>query len=595
MTHQLANYVMIRNWVGQSTGEDFYSACDKYGILIWDEMFQANQSDGPPVGGRPASGDTPEALALRKETIQMYLDNAREKVVRFRSHPSIALWCGRNESNPAPQEVADGLVKLTSELDPARFYQPNSGDGRGVRSGGPYSWRAPVSFFGPVSAAVGPAPGAIPGRRGQLDRASDEILTAAGFPGGGAPGGGGRGRGGFGGGFGGPGGVLEPFKTELGSVSIPTLEAIKAMMPEKDLYDLNDDWAEHDLCRGAQQGNTFPAMISQRYGAIATRDLPDFVRKSQLAMYETYRAMYEGRMAKMFAPCDAVLTWMSNPSQPSFVWQIYSYDLEPLAALYGAQKGCEPLHIQMNANDFHVMVINSQPAAKENLQALVRVFNMDGTKKAERTILVTAGACAATDLGAIAWPEGLSTVHFITLELHDAAGKVLSDNFYWRTTAQAAAGAAPAGGVGLGRAGFGAPPEDFSAMETMPTAQINVAAIPVQNAEPGRTFSVTVSNLTKIPAIQIHLQLRNAATQQRILPVFYSENYVSLMPGESRTITIQSPWKNQGGALPVIAVDGWNVTTADLSKPAPENVGVLREPNKEAFVAPKAAPATGGN
>ena len=62
--HALANYTMIRNWVGQSTSQDFYDMCDKYGILIWDEMFQANQSDGPQVGGNPSPNDTPGGRRL---------------------------------------------------------------------------------------------------------------------------------------------------------------------------------------------------------------------------------------------------------------------------------------------------------------------------------------------------------------------------------------------------------------------------------------------------------------------------------------------------------------------------------------------------
>jgi hypothetical protein len=112
----------------------------------------------------------------------------------------------------------------------------------------------------------------------------------------------------------GAGGATDAFKTELGAVSIPTLEFIKTWMPEKDWYDLNDDYASHDLCSGAQQGNTFPANMSTRYGAIAPRDLVDFVRKSQMGMYETYRALYEGRMARLFTPNTGVLMWMSNPS-----------------------------------------------------------------------------------------------------------------------------------------------------------------------------------------------------------------------------------------------------------------------------------------
>ena len=153
---------------------------------------------------------------------------------------------------------------------------------------------------------------------------------------------------------------------------------------------------------------------------------------------------------------------MSNPSQPSFVWQIYSYDLEPLAALYGAKKACEPVHVQLNQNDWHVMVVNTLPEPQQGLQAVVRIFNMDGTLKSEKTLPVSAKPCAATDLGVPQWPAGLSPVHYVKLELKDAAGKLLSENFYWRTTATIAADAAPkgadifgSGGLGRGRRGGG--------------------------------------------------------------------------------------------------------------------------------------------
>ena len=127
--HQLANLNMIRNWVGQSTSEDFYELCDKYGILVWDEFFQPNPDDGP-----------------NPTDIPTYIANVRDKVLRFRNHPSIVLWCARNEGYPPP-EIDAALRKLLAELDPTRRYQPSSTDGAGVRSHGPYYWRAPARFL----------------------------------------------------------------------------------------------------------------------------------------------------------------------------------------------------------------------------------------------------------------------------------------------------------------------------------------------------------------------------------------------------------------------------------------------------------------
>ena len=173
----------------------------------------------------------------------LYLANVREKILRFRNHPSIALWCARNEGDPPPA-IGQGIQKLINELDPLRLYQPSSTSGRGVNSGGPYHWRAPREFYT----------------------------------------------------FG------EAFKTEIGSMSVPTLEAVHAMMPAKDWEVINDDWAEHDFCAGAQAGDRYPDIITSRYGPLAS--LADFVRKAQLANYECFRAMYEGRFAKLFQPGD---------------------------------------------------------------------------------------------------------------------------------------------------------------------------------------------------------------------------------------------------------------------------------------------------
>ncbi|HWL86978.1 MAG TPA: glycoside hydrolase family 2 protein, partial [Polyangiaceae bacterium] len=448
--------------------------------------FQPNPSDGP----NPADAD-------------LYLANVREKVLRFRNHPSIALWCGRNEGDPAPAAVDEGIRKIMSELDPQRLYQRNSADGRGVRSGGPYSWREPRKFYE--------------------------------FP------------------------DDEAFKTEIGSVSIPTLEAVQAMMPEKDWNTINDDWAEHDLARGAQEGRygrRYVDILSQRYGAWTGSDgrgretfLAGFVRRAQLANYEAFRAMYEGRWAKLFHPTTGVLTWMSNPAQPSFVWQLYSHDLEPNASLFAVRKACESPHIQMNESDFHVMVINDSAQTLEKLAARVRVFDLDGSAKSDQWFPVVARPTAATDAGAVTWPSGLSSVHFVKLELYAAAGQRLSDNFYWRALPDH--------------------PDDFTALQTMPAAALDMRV--TRRDEGGKVMlQVTLVNSSHSIALMAHVQLRHRDTQARVLPVYYSDNYVSLLPGETRTITVEAAAEALGNHEPMVALDGWNITPSRRSAALPQ-------------------------
>ena len=465
--HHDANCTMVRNWIGMSTQEDFYAACDKYGILIWDDFWLANPADGP--------------VPLHSD---WFLQNAREKLVRFRNHPSVGVWCGRNEGNP-PKVLDDGLAQLVSELDPARFYQKHSSATNGVGGGGPYSLRPIGTYFGPFR---------------------------------------------------------DSMHTEIGAPSIPTLEAVQSMMPKKDWWPINDDWAQHDLCRGAQRGDQYPIQIASEFGSLT--GLPDFVRKSQLVNYECYRAIFEGRNSKLFNSASGVLLWMSNPCWPSFVWQLYSYDLDPNGAEFGTQKACEPIHIQMNPNNGQIQVINNTPQTLSKVTVTMLIFNLNGQKVQTATQAVNALPSAATDAFLAPSPsETNGPVELLKLELHDARGKLLSDNVYWRSTNGST---------------------DYTALNSLPRVGLSVSADRISS---GRTTRIAVSirNSTQSIALMAHLQLRNAKTGERVLPVFYSDNYLTLFPGESRKVTVECATEDLKGESPSLAIDGWNTIVGENS------------------------------
>ncbi|HWA94068.1 MAG TPA: glycoside hydrolase family 2 TIM barrel-domain containing protein [Terracidiphilus sp.] len=486
--HKLANLNMIRNWVGQSTSEDFYKLCDKYGILVWDEFFQPNPGDGP-----------------NPTDIPTYIANVRDKVLRFRNHPSIVLWCARNEGYPPP-EIDKELRKLLAELEPTRRYQPSSTDGAGVRSHGPYWWRTPREFY----------------------KITDDY-----------------------------------FKTETGSVSIPTLESIHGMMPKKDWNSINDDWAEHDLAKGNSGGDKYPGEIAARYGDF--RNLADFVRKAQMANYEAFRAMYEGRNAKLFHPATAILTWMSNPAQPSFVWQIYHYDFEPMSSFYAVMHASEMLHIQYNQATGDLEVINNRPTPTPGLTARVTVYGLDGQQLYAHDTPLTAAPEAVTSLGKVDFPTSIHSVHFLKLDLRDSGMNTVSTNFYW-----------------LGAPGY---PDDFQSLQSMPEVALHATATAMdENGQ--RVVRVTLSNPTDNIALMAHVQLRRKATGERVLPVFASDNYISLTPHEERTITLKADTALFKGDSPLVTVDGWNTTVA-----ASTDGNVAIQPNTDAM--PDKQPATG--
>jgi hypothetical protein len=122
--HKEANFTMIRNWIGMTNHKAFYNACDKYGLLVWDDFWLANPVDGP-----------------EPNDPQMFLANAADKIRKYRSHAALALYCGRNEGNP-PKALDEGLKKLCETLDGTRYYFPNSAS-TPVGSGGGYSLAQP--------------------------------------------------------------------------------------------------------------------------------------------------------------------------------------------------------------------------------------------------------------------------------------------------------------------------------------------------------------------------------------------------------------------------------------------------------------------
>jgi hypothetical protein len=277
-------------------------------------------------------------------------------------------------------------------------------------------------------------------------------------------------------------------------------------------------------------------------------NLADFVRKSQLANYEAFRAMYEGRNAKLFHPTTGVITWMSNPAQPSFVWQLYHHDLEPNSALFAVKKAGEPIHIQLNELNGEVQVINNLDAPLQNAHAHLAIYNLDGSVKYEHDFDVTAAASEATTLGSVAWPAGLSDVHFVKLELRDATGKLISENFYWHALPEHR--------------------DDLKALDGLSTIALD-AKVGRSDNEGKSLISVTLHNPDKEVALMAHLQLRRKRSGERVLPVYYSDNYVSLLPNETRTITIDA----------LVVADGWNVRVT-----ASSSVGVTVADNVDAQV-----------
>jgi hypothetical protein len=452
--HRDAHVNIIRNWMGQSTEENFYALADKYGLMVWNDFW-----------------DSTENYNLEAQDPALFLKNARDTILRFRHHPSIVVWCGRNEG--VPQAVINqGVAALVRTLDHTRYYTPSSNQ-LNLRSSGPYLWEPPDTYF-------------------RINRG---------------------------------------FSVELGMPSVPTLESLESFIPAPDRWPISDTWAYHDWHQ-SEGGRVSFYMNAMNTEFGAPTGFEDFVRKAQMLDYVGHRAIYEGMAAHLWQPSSGRMIWMTQPAWPSTMWNFLSWDYDTQSSFYGTMKALEPIHAQLNLADESVDLINLGKASPYSVR--VRVVNLKGETLNDHTWQVQAADNARTpvtklDLDALAAGHAV----FVVFDVADTSGAPVSNNFYW----------------------WAAKPATLRELDALPQATVGASAR--LSADKGeRKAIVTVSNSGAVPAVMVKLTLEDAATGRRILPAYYSDNYVSLLPGEQRAITVEFP---DGTGAPEFGLRGWNV------------------------------------
>jgi lysophospholipase L1-like esterase len=325
--HKEAHVNIIRNWVGQNTEEAFYDLADQYGLLVLNDFWASTQD-----------------YNIEPQDVPLFLANARDVITRYRHHPSIALWFGRNEGVPQPV-LNEGLESLVAGLDGTRLYMGSS-NRVNLQDSGPYDYRDPASYFTTHS---------------------------------------------------------KGFAVEVGTPSFPTLEAFEAAVAPEDRWPINDVWAYHDW---HQSGNgatqKFIEAMTRRLGAPTS--LEDFERKAQAMNYESHRAIFEGMNAELWEKTSGRLLWMTQPAWPSTNWQILSSDYDTHAAYYGVQKAAEPIHIQMDLPDHRITAVNNTREDLHGLAASAKVYGFDGTELQSATWTADIAAGGITHLGRLDLP-----------------------------------------------------------------------------------------------------------------------------------------------------------------------------------------------
>jgi Beta-galactosidase/beta-glucuronidase len=371
--HAGMNMNMIRIWGGGLTERpEFYDACDKYGILVWQDLWVSGDCNGE--WNDPTKKESQARRKAYPDNHDLFIESVIDQVRMLRNHPSLYLWCGGNETLP-PSDILKALEEdILPRLDPKRFFLEMSTSSRlmtnskGGTGDGPYGIREP-----------------------------EKIFTERSFP----------------------------FNPETGSIGIPNYDGLKKIIPEDEMFPpqsfrVSKSWSYHKYL----PLNDFP----DRYGKV--KDISDFCLKAQIVSYEQYRALQEGFNYKMWDWYSGMLVWKNQNPWTALRGFFYDYYLDYTGGYFGYKHGAAPVHIQLNLNDSVVCVVNQTAGKLSSITSIIRLYDMHGKLLSEHKNPVDLNANDVLLLNKITLPEDNYGVYFLRLQLFDD-DKLLDENLYW--------------------------------------------------------------------------------------------------------------------------------------------------------------------
>ena len=445
---------------------------------------------------------TPENLSVATASL-------RSQLLRLRHHASLLVWLNGSD-NPPPADVERAYLQVESEthwpnpiLSSATATPTTVTGASGVKMNGPYDYVAPGYWY--------------------VDQHN-------------------------GGAFG--------FNTETSpGPAIPSLASRRKFLPDAAAWPPTATWSLHYGGEGFQNLKVFDDAMAAVYAA--PRSAAEYERIAQTMEYDSERAMFEAYGKNKYAST-GVIQWMLNNAWPSMIWHLYDYYLDAGAGYFAVKKACEPLHIQYSYDDGSIVVVNSTYQAASGLHASIHVHNMDWKELYTAEATVNAGIDSAQRVAAI--PESLyagpDKIFLIDLTLTDASSHVVSRNFYWVPVTLTTFDWAKTDYTHTPAARH----EDLTALANMPAAKV-LARAEIATTPRGREVHVHLDNQSSVLAFQLRAAVRTEQGEL-IAPVFWSDNWIELTPGETRTLTALLP---ESATIPTVQLEGWNVAAETIS------------------------------
>ncbi len=515
--HMGLNSIRCEGFWGKD--ENLYDLCDEYGVLVmigWNCIWEWEEYLYKPCDEKYGGAVTPEDINFLSACW-------KDQMLWLRNHPCIYVWMLGSDKLPHP-DLERRYINLFEKYDPSRSYSTSAGGAgtednkivaevpivseisgpTGMKMLGPYAWTPPHYWF------------------------TDTIL-------GGAWG----------------------FNTETcPGASIAPLASLKRMMPEKALWPIDKIYWEYHTGR-----NEFTSLdrditaINKRYGK--SSDVEEFSFKAQVNNYEIMRPQFEAFIAHK-PKSTGLVQWQLNSAWPKLIWQLYDTYLQPNGSFFGVKKACTPLHAIYRYGFDDIYLANEDLQDAKNLTVKIRIFDIQSKEIFADQWQGEIPSNISKFIYKLPEIEKLTPVYFLDLRIYNAENKEVDNSIYWLSTKKDVLDYEAAKDLSWP---FYTPTKsyaDFTALDKLPEAKLQYDYQYAKDDKFGK-ITLKVKNPTETIAFFNFIDVIDPQNKMPVLPIYWNDNYVTLLPGEERIYEAKFFLSDFDGEKPTLTVRGWNV------------------------------------
>lgn len=520
--HMNLNSIRLEGFWGKDN--TLYDLCDEYGILImigwschweWDEYLLKPTHEK--YGG-----------ATSDEDIQLMAESWKDQMLWLRNHPSIYVWMLGSDKLPAPK-LEMKYIDLFKQYDPSRPYITSAGGAgtednnivaevplvsdisgpTGMKMLGPYAYTPPVYWF------------------------TDTQLGGA---------------------YG--------FNTETcPGPNIMPLASLKKMLPEESLWPIDTTyWEFHTGRNNFKTLSRYRKALDERYGK--SNSVEEFAFKSQVSNYELMRPMFEAFVAHK-PKSTGLVQWMLNSAWPELYWQLYDTYLQPNGAFYAVRNACAPLHAIYRYGFEDIYLANEDLNDADNLTVKIRLFDINSKEIFSEEWKGNIQSNTSKFIYKLPDIKGTTSVSFLDLRIFDEKNSEVDNSIYWLSQKPDVLDYEAA--KKLDWPYFTPPKEyaDFTGLDKLPKIKLEYDYTFKEENQFG-IVQLKVKNPSETIAFFLYMDVIDSAINKPILPVFWDDNYITLLPGEERSYEAKYFLKDTSSGKPQIELKAWNVETITL-------------------------------